>query len=680
MGETGKRSRSQRRDHDVDEKYQKRRPSNKDDARDRDDELVVYRILCPDAVIGSVIGKGGKVINSIRQETRAKIKVVDPFPGAKERVITMYCYVKDKDEVDVDDDDYDSEPLCPAQDALLKVHAAIANTVATIGDSDKKHKDKEEVQMLVPTSQAANVIGKSGATIKKLRNKTRANIKVTPKDANDPTHSCAMDFDNFVMFRDSKLVLSLEHLLGWSLAAAQAEVAARVEPRGRPSGHRSSGSGVPPERFRDKFEVSLKHSAQAEISGDAEAVTKALYAVSAIMYKFSPREEISLEATVPEVPPIIIPSDVPIYPSGGFYSRADHLVPPSRSVTSATGPTPHVSEHQGYMDTGSAWPMYSSALPVVSSYGVPSRSEDLIVRLLCPMDKIGRVIGKGGSSIKSVRQASGARVEVDDTKDNRDECLITVTSTESADDQKSMAVEAILLLQGKINDNDDDDTVSIRLLVPSKIIGCIIGKSGSIINEIRKRTKADVRISKGEKPKCAGDNDELVEIVLRLRDNILKDRDDGRNHPPAAESLYSGGSGFAMPSVLPSVPPVTSYGYDQRVETGSGLGMLSSSSLYGYGSLSVGENGYGSISSYSSKPYGGLPPPSTLEMSIPAKAVGKVMGKGGANIANIRQISGAIIEILDSKSSRGDRVAQISGTPEQKRSAENLIQAFIMAT
>lgn len=79
-----------------------------------------------------------------------------------------------------------------------------------------------------------------------------------------------------------------------------------------------------------------------------------------------------------------------------------------------------------------------------------------------------------------------------------------------------MAVEAVLLLQGKINDNDDDDddTVSIRLLVPSKIIGCIIGKSGSIINEIRKKTKADVRISKTEKPKCAEDNDELVEVYF----------------------------------------------------------------------------------------------------------------------------------------------------------------------
>lgn len=76
-----------------------------------------------------------------------------------------------------------------------------------------------------------------------------------------------------------------------------------------------------------------------------------------------------------------------------------------------------------------------------------------------------------------------------------------------------MAVEAVLLLQGKIND-EDEDTVAIRLLVPSKVIGCIIGKSGSIINEIRKRTKADVRISKGDKPRCADVNDELVEVCF----------------------------------------------------------------------------------------------------------------------------------------------------------------------
>lgn len=43
------------------------------------------------------------------------------------------------------------------------------------------------------------------------------------------------------------------------------------------------------------------------------------------------------------------------------------------------------------------------------------------------------------------------------------------------------------------------------------------------------------------------------------------------------------------------------------------------------------------------------------------------------------QISGATIEISESKLSRGDRLAHISGTSEQKRTAENLIQAFVMA-
>ncbi|XP_057471557.1 KH domain-containing protein At4g18375-like [Actinidia eriantha] len=624
MGETGKRFRSHR-NNDSAGNNQKRRAYDRDEKGN--DELVVYRILCPDGFIGSVIGKSGKVINSIRQETKAKVKVVDPFPGAKDRVITIYCYVKEKDEVEVDEEFDDREPLCPAQDALLKVHDAIANAMASVGDSDKRRKDKEECQILVPSSQSANIIGKSGATIKKLRSQTRANIKVTAKDAGDPTHACAMEFDNFV-----------------------------------------------------------------SITGDPEAVRAALFAVSAIMYKFTPKEDIPLDTNVPEAPPsIIIPSDVPIYPSGGFYPSVDPIVH-SRSFPPILGATP-VTELPGYADKGSTWPVYSSALPVVSGYGGTSRSEELIVRVLCPSDKIGRVIGKGGGSIKSVRQASGARVEVDDATADRDECIVTITSTESPDDLKSMAVEAVLLLQGKIND-EDDDIVTIRLLVLSKVIGCIIGKSGSIINEIRKRTKADVRISKGKKPKCADADDEhvevvgevgnvrdaLVQIVLRLRDDVLKDRDGGRNASTGADSLYSGGAGLSMPSVLPTIPPVAPLGYGQRAESGSGLGMLSSSSIYGYGSLPMGEDGYGSLSSYSSKLYGGLPPPSTLEMVVPAHAVGKVMGKGGANIANIRKISGASVEISDSKSSRGDRVALISGTSEQKRAAENLIQAFIMAT
>ncbi|KAJ6738361.1 KH DOMAIN CONTAINING RNA BINDING PROTEIN [Salix koriyanagi] len=623
MVESGKRSRPQR-DYDGDTNKQKR---HKDNKGTNNDELVVYRILCPDEVIGSVIGKGGKVINSIRHESRARVKVVDPFPGAMYRVITIFCNVKEKGDADVDDDFHQAEPLCCAQDALLKVHAAISNAAASLGDSDKRRRDKEECQILVPASQSANIIGKAGATIKKLRSKTRANIKITAKDASDPTHSCAMDFDNFLL-----------------------------------------------------------------ITGESEAVKKALFAVSAIMYKFNPKEEIPLETTVPEAPPsIIISSDVPIYQPGGFYPNADPIVS-SRSVPPILGAA-HIPEFQGYGDMRSSWPIYPSTVPVVPSFGNTSGSE-LIIRLLCPFDKIGRVIGKGGGTIKSIRQVSGARIEVDDTKADQDECIVTVIATEAPDDLKSMAVEAILLLQGKIND-EDNDIVGIRLLIPSKVIGCLIGKGGAIVNEIRKRTNADVSISKGDKLKCADSNNELVEvagevvsvrdalvqIVLRLRDDVLKEKDGGLNSSVSTDSVYPVRAGISIPSILPSVPPVAPMGYDQRAESGSGLGLLSSNSLYGYGSLLMGENSYGSLASYSlSKLYERMSSPSTLEMLVPANAVGKVLGKGGANLANIRKISGAMIEISDAKSARGDRIAHISGKPEQKQAAENLIQAFIMAT
>lgn len=192
----GKRFRGHR-DHNGDNKNQRRR-MNDNDGR-ANDELIVYRILCPDGVIGSVIGKGGKVINTIRHETTAMVKVVDPFPGARDRVILVYSRVKEKEDIDADDDFSNRAPLCAAQDALLRVHDAIAKFVASVGDSEKKYKDKEECQILVPSSQSASIIGKAGTTIKRLRNKTRTMIKVTPKDVTDPTHSCALDFDNFVM-------------------------------------------------------------------------------------------------------------------------------------------------------------------------------------------------------------------------------------------------------------------------------------------------------------------------------------------------------------------------------------------------------------------------------------------------------------------------------------------------
>lgn len=81
--------------------------------------------------------------------------------------------------------------------------------------------------------------------------------------------------------------------------------------------------------------------------------------------------------------------------------------------------------------------------------------------------------------------------------------------------------------------------------------------------------------------------DALIQIVLRLRDDVLKDRDGGHNPTIGVDSLFPGSTGLSLPSVLPSVSQVAPIGYDHRAESGSGLGMLSSSGLFGYGSLPV---------------------------------------------------------------------------------------------
>lgn len=73
---------------------------------------------------------------------------------------------------------------------------------------------------------------------------------------------------------------------------------------------------------------------------------------------------------------------------------------------------------------------------------------------------------------------------------------------------------------------------------------------------------------------------------MRLRDDVLKDREELHNSSAGAEALYPGGASLPMPSVLRSVSSSAALGYDQRVDTGSGLGLLSSSG-YGYGSLPV---------------------------------------------------------------------------------------------
>ncbi|OQR71201.1 poly(rC)-binding protein 3-like, partial [Tropilaelaps mercedesae] len=60
-------------------------------------------------------------------------------------------------------------------------------------------------------------------------------------------------------------------------------------------------------------------------------------------------------------------------------------------------------------------------------------------------------------------------------------------------------------------------------------------------------------------------------------------------------------------------------------------------------------------------------------MQIPNDLIGCVIGKGGAKINEIRQLSGATIKISNTEEGSKERCVSISGTPEAINLAQYLI-------
>lgn len=86
---------------------------------------------------------------------------------------------------------------------------------------------------------------------------------------------------------------------------------------------------------------------------------------------------------------------------------------------------------------------------------------------------------------------------------------------QSPDDEVSPAMDAVLQVQNRAADfgAEKDGITTTRLLVPSNQIGCLLGKGGSIISDMRKATRANIRIlPKDVLPRCALETDELVQV------------------------------------------------------------------------------------------------------------------------------------------------------------------------
>ncbi|KAF9592598.1 hypothetical protein IFM89_016208 [Coptis chinensis] len=316
-----------------------------------------------------------------------------------------------------------------------------------------------------------------------------------------------------------------------------------------------------------------------------------------------------------------------------------------------------------------------------------------------------------------------------------EERAILVSSIDAPWNPISPTIEAILQLQVKTNVISEEGTITTRLLVPSSKVGCLLGQGGHIINEMRRRTLADIRvISKDGKPNYASADEELVqvsgnvnvardalvEVAQRLRMRSLEgvNGDAGpmgpmrgfghpesfpdRRMPPSgmiarnsgsyehvkalwcdqklSEATIVNGNGYARRK------STNIYSYNQRVDRCQSRDEGFSTNRHGSALVPQSNSGKGGGREYQAPRYPAQPTPSrfpnissSMQIRIPNSAISSVLGAGGSNISNIGQMSGAKVKLNDSQGG-SECVVEIHGSFEQMDAAQNLLQTFVASS
>lgn len=627
----------------------------------------VFRVLCSSSKIGNVIGEGGNILSQIRQETGAKVRVDDAIPGCDERVIFIMGPEREGDSSNEEIKGDNEDSKSGKEPGGSQGH-------------DENNADKEAL-LITDDSPSEKGMASVQKALLLVFEKILEGEKENEGDGEENNGSATVSLKLLVL---SSQVGRLRGKGGAVIKQMSAESGAQIQ--------------VPP---RDKLPQCASSADEVvQITGVADNVKKAIKSISDQIIENSPH---------------------------------DHdLFPPNSSGPPSHSHSHSVSRPSGFRDSGD---FHSSGPPFYPRFHdnfVPARmdgSDIVTFRLLCADERVGGVIGKGGSIIKTLMRETGCEIKVIEGSSDGGERMIVVSGPAHPDDRISAAQDAVLRVQHRIAKAIPDNrekTVTAKLLVSSNQIGCLLGKGGSIIAEMRKATGAYIRIlGKEQIPKSATQNEEVVQIngeleivqeavlqiTTRLQHHFFRDAFPSINHPPGlpfserAPPTFIGRRELSPPGMFPNSGP-SFRNYDSiggRPPHGGfhphddhppfmhdihrpGIPRISERPWH---PQSLNEGGPVGMLDYAGAPqrqisgFGGgsqqaVITNTTVEVVVPSSLVPSIYGEDGGCLRQIRQISDAKITITDPKPGAPETIIIISGTPEQTHAAQSLIQAFVM--
>jgi len=237
--------------------------------------------------------------------------------------------------------------------------------------------------------------------------------------------------------------------------------------------------------------------------------------------------------------------------------------------------------------------------------------------------------------------------------------------------------------------------ITLRLIVPASQCGSLIGKGGSKIKEIREVTGASIQVASEMLPNSteravtiSGTAEAITQCIYHICNVMLESPPKGATIPYRPKPQVGG------PVILAGGQAYTIQG-NYAVPAHTDIGALGKNPLAGLAAL-----GLGGLTPANT---GGLNPAAlaalagsqlrtsnsrnqqnsntqTHEMTVPNELIGCIIGKGGTKIAEIRQISGAMIRISncdDRENGVTDRTITISGNPDSVALAQYLINMSV---
>ncbi|KAL3278584.1 hypothetical protein HHI36_016129 [Cryptolaemus montrouzieri] len=314
--------------------------------------------------------------------------------------------------------------------------------------------------------------------------------------------------------------------------------------------------------------------------------------------------------------------------------------------------------------------------------------------------EVGSIIGKKGEIVNSFRAESGAKINISDG--SCPERIVTVTGSTGA------IFKAFSLICKKFEEwcsqfqevNSSGSGVprppiTLRLIVPASQCGSLIGKGGSKIKQIREVTGASIQVASEMLPNSteravtiSGTGEAITQCIYHICTVMLESPPKGATIPYRPKPqvggpvILAGGQAYTIQGnyAVPAHTDIAALGKSPLAGLAAlGLGGLAPANTGGLNPAALAALAGSQLRTASSRNQQNTNQ-QTHEMTVPNELIGCIIGKGGTKIAEIRQISGAMIRISncdDRESGVTDRTITISGNPDAVALAQYLINMSV---